>query len=99
MYVLDEHLYGLHKCDKHQLLKTLTDLRDIGNTVIVVKHDEKAIRPADHVIDIGPGAGMRDGELVAKGTTKEVITNSRSLTGQFLSGKRKVSIPKKSYST
>ncbi len=93
MYVLDEPSIGLHARDNERLLKTLTDLRDLGNTVIVVEHDEEAIRAADYVLDIGPGAGVHGGEIVARGTAEEVIANPKSLTGQYLSGKRSIAIP------
>ena len=94
MYVLDEPSIGLHQRDNERLLKTLTHLRDLGNTVIVVEHDEDAIRQADHVVDIGPGAGAHGGEIVAQGTPEEVENNANSCTGQFLSGQRKIQIPK-----
>jgi len=95
MYVLDEPSIGLHQRDNERLLGTLTRLRDLGNTVIVVEHDEDAIRLADHVLDIGPGAGVHGGEIVAQGTLKDVLKSPRSLTGQYLSGKRKIAVPKK----
>ena len=95
MYVLDEPSIGLHQRDNERLLKTLVHLRDLGNTVIVVEHDEDAIRQADHVVDIGPGAGMHGGEIVAQGTPEEVENTVGSCTGDFLSGKRKIKIPKK----
>ncbi len=94
MYVLDEPSIGLHQRDNERLLKTLVHLRDLGNTVIVVEHDEDAIRQADHVVDIGPGAGMHGGEIVAQGTPEEVENTVGSCTGEFLSGKRKIEIPK-----
>ena len=93
MYVLDEPSIGLHQRDNARLLKTLTYLRDLGNTVIVVEHDEEAIRTADHVLDIGPGAGVHGGEVVAQGTAEEVAANPASLTGAYLSGKRSIVIP------
>jgi len=93
MYVLDEPSIGLHQRDNERLLKTLTHLRDLGNTVLVVEHDEDAIRIADHVIDIGPGAGVHGGNVVAEGTMDEIIANPNSVTGQYLSGKREISIP------
>tara|TARA_R110002049_G_scaffold15822_5_gene64216 strand:+ start:58764 stop:61589 length:2826 start_codon:yes stop_codon:yes gene_type:complete len=93
MYVLDEPSIGLHQRDNQRLLNTLTRLRDIGNTVIVVEHDEEAIRAADYVVDIGPGAGIHGGEIVAQGTPQQVYENKHSLTGQYLSGKRKIEIP------
>lgn len=94
MYVLDEPSIGLHQRDNARLLETLIHLRDLGNTVIVVEHDEDAIRAADHVIDIGPGAGAHGGEIVAQGTMAEIMATSASLTGQYLSGKREIAIPK-----
>ncbi len=93
MYILDEPSIGLHQRDNERLLGTLTRLRDLGNTVIVVEHDEDAIRMADHVIDIGPGAGVHGGQIIAQGTPEEVIANELSLTGQYLSGKKKIAIP------
>jgi excinuclease ABC subunit A len=93
MYVLDEPSIGLHQRDNERLLGTLIHLRDLGNTVIVVEHDEDAIRAADHVIDIGPGAGVHGGEIVAEGTVDEIMAEEASLTGQFLSGKREISVP------
>src|SRR5207342_2378395 len=84
MYVLDEPSIGLHQRDNGRLLATLKHLRDLGNTVIVVEHDEEAIRAADHVVDMGPGAGERGGELVAQGTPEEIVRNDASLTGQYL---------------
>ncbi len=95
MYVLDEPSIGLHQRDNERLLGTLNRLRDLGNTVIVVEHDEDAIRAADHVVDIGPGAGVHGGEVVAQGTFEEIIKSKRSLTGQYMSGKRRIEIPKK----
>ncbi|RTZ14301.1 excinuclease ABC subunit UvrA [Vibrio aquaticus] len=94
MYVLDEPSIGLHQRDNERLLKTLTHLRDLGNTVLVVEHDEDAIRMADHVIDIGPGAGVHGGNVVAEGTMADIVTNPNSLTGQYLSGKKEIAIPK-----
>jgi excinuclease ABC subunit A len=93
MYILDEPSIGLHQRDNQRLLGTLTHLRDIGNTVIVVEHDEEAIMSADHVIDLGPGAGVHGGEVVAAGTPEEIMKEPRSLTGQFLSGKRAIAVP------
>ena len=95
MYILDEPSIGLHQRDNDRLLGTLIHLRDLGNTVIVVEHDEDAIRMADYVIDIGPGAGVHGGHVVAKGTPKDVMNNSQSLTGQYLSGTRRIDIPDK----
>ncbi|WP_312665838.1 excinuclease ABC subunit UvrA, partial [Pantoea sp. CTOTU49201] len=94
MYVLDEPSIGLHQRDNERLLGTLIHLRDLGNTVIVVEHDEDAIRAADHVIDIGPGAGVHGGQVVAEGDVHAIMANENSLTGQFLSGKREIAIPK-----
>jgi excinuclease ABC subunit A len=94
MYVLDEPSIGLHQRDNARLLGTLTRLRDLGNTVIVVEHDEDAIRMADHVLDIGPGAGVHGGEVVAQGTFKDLLASPRSITGQFMSGKRAIEVPK-----
>jgi excinuclease ABC subunit A len=93
MYVLDEPSIGLHQRDNERLLETLIHLRDLGNTVIVVEHDEDAIRAADHIIDIGPGAGVHGGEVVAEGTAEDIMATENSLTGQFLSGKREISVP------
>lgn len=93
MYVLDEPSIGLHQRDNDRLLATLTHLRDLGNTVIVVEHDEDAIRAADYVLDIGPGAGIHGGRIMAQGTPQEVMDNPQSLTGQFLKGTRKIDVP------
>ncbi|MFT5321767.1 MAG: excinuclease ABC subunit A [Pseudohongiellaceae bacterium] len=93
MYILDEPSIGLHQRDNDRLLKTLKHLRDIGNTVIVVEHDEEAIYAADHVIDIGPGAGVHGGQVVAQGTVEQIINNKNSLTGKYLSGKERIEIP------
>ncbi|MFZ7108251.1 excinuclease ABC subunit UvrA [Avibacterium avium] len=95
MYVLDEPSIGLHQRDNERLLNTLIHLRNLGNTVIVVEHDEDAILAADHIIDIGPGAGVHGGSVVAQGTAQEIMQNPNSLTGKFLSGKEKIEIPKK----
>ncbi|MCC4785154.1 excinuclease ABC subunit A [Vibrio splendidus] len=94
MYVLDEPSIGLHQRDNERLLQTLVHLRDLGNTVLVVEHDEDAIRCADHVIDIGPGAGVHGGHVVAEGTMQDIIENPNSLTGQYLSGAKEIAIPK-----
>ena len=94
MYVLDEPSIGLHQRDNDRLLKTLFRLRDLGNTVIVVEHDEDAIRAAQHVVDIGPGAGVHGGEIIAQGTPDDVINNEHSITGQYLSGKLSITGPK-----
>jgi excinuclease ABC subunit A len=93
MYILDEPSIGLHQRDNDRLLATLTHLRDLGNTVIVVEHDEDAIRAADYVIDIGPGAGVHGGEIVARGTPEEIIANPASMTGQYLSGEKEIAVP------
>ena len=93
MYVLDEPSIGLHQRDNERLLHTLVYLRDLGNTVIVVEHDEDAIRLADYVVDIGPGAGVHGGKIVAQGTPQEIIANPASLTGQYLCGHRKIDLP------
>jgi excinuclease ABC subunit A len=93
MYILDEPSIGLHQRDNERLLGTLTRLRDLGNTVIVVEHDEEAILAADYVLDIGPGAGVHGGEIVARGTPKDIMESEHSLTGQYLSGKRKIAVP------
>ncbi|HTO49632.1 MAG TPA: excinuclease ABC subunit UvrA, partial [Burkholderiales bacterium] len=95
MYVLDEPSIGLHQRDNGRLLATLKHLRDLGNTVIVVEHDEEAIRAADHVVDMGPGAGERGGELVAQGTPEEIVRAESSLTGQYLAGKRSIALPQR----
>jgi excinuclease ABC subunit A len=94
MYILDEPSIGLHQRDNERLLKTLIHLRDLGNSVIVVEHDEEAVRLADHVIDIGPGAGVHGGQVVAQGTPEAVMSNPDSLTGQYLSGARCIPVPK-----
>lgn len=93
MYILDEPSIGLHQRDNDRLLATLTRLRDLGNTVIVVEHDEDAIRSADYVLDIGPGAGVHGGEIVARGTPQDIMDSEHSLTGQYLSGRRKIAVP------
>lgn len=93
MYILDEPSIGLHQRDNERLLTTLTHLRDLGNTVLVVEHDEDAIRSADYVLDIGPGAGVHGGEIVSAGTPQEIMSDPNSVTGQYLSGKRKIEVP------
>ena len=93
MYILDEPSIGLHQRDNERLIATLTRLRDLGNTVIVVEHDEDAIRIADHVVDIGPGAGVHGGQIIASGTPQDIMDCPESVTGQFLTGKRKIDIP------
>ncbi|PSJ46807.1 excinuclease ABC subunit UvrA [Zobellella endophytica] len=95
MYVLDEPSIGLHQRDNERLLSTLTHLRDLGNTVIVVEHDEDAIRAADYVLDIGPGAGVHGGQIVAQGTPAEVMANPDSLTGAYLSGREQIAVPER----
>ncbi|MCT8782673.1 excinuclease ABC subunit UvrA [Glaesserella parasuis] len=94
MYVLDEPSIGLHQRDNERLLNTLIHLRNLGNTVIVVEHDEDAIMVADHIVDIGPGAGVHGGQIIAQGTAQEIMQNEASITGKFLSGKEKIEIPK-----
>ncbi|GLI50578.1 UvrABC system protein A [Tepidanaerobacter syntrophicus] len=94
LYILDEPSIGLHQRDNEKLLKTLKDLRDLGNTVIVVEHDEDTIRTADYVVDIGPGAGENGGKVVACGSAKDIQKVEESITGQYLSGKKKISVPK-----
>ncbi|MFZ1905123.1 MAG: excinuclease ABC subunit UvrA [Steroidobacteraceae bacterium] len=93
MYILDEPSIGLHQRDNRRLLATLKQLRDLGNTVIVVEHDEEAIREADHVVDLGPGAGAHGGELVAQGTPRDIEAHPASITGQYLSGRRRIEVP------
>ena len=93
MYVLDEPSIGLHQRDNERLLETLNRLRDLGNTVIVVEHDEDAIRAADHVIDIGPGAGVHGGEIIAQGTARQIASNRNSITGDYLSGRKQIAVP------
>src|SRR5580700_6388396 len=95
MYILDEPSIGLHQRDNQRLLDTLVNLRDLGNTVIVVEHDEDAIRQADHVVDLGPGAGVHGGHIVAQGTAAEVAAHPDSITGQYLSGRRRIEMPAK----
>ncbi len=94
MYILDEPSIGLHQRDNDRLLNTLIHLRDLGNTVIVVEHDEDAIRLADHVVDIGPGAGVHGGEVIAQGSVDDIMAAPRSITGQYLSGVKEIAIPK-----
>src|SRR5207253_9306119 len=93
LYVLDEPSIGLHQRDNHRLIDTLIRLRNLGNTVIVVEHDEDTIKVADHVVDIGPGAGEHGGEIVVSGTLQKLLKASRSITGQYLSGKRSIPVP------
>lgn len=94
MYILDEPSIGLHQRDNERLLKTLTYLRDLGNTVIVVEHDEEAIRAADYIVDIGPGAGIHGGEIVAQGNIEQILKNKKSITARFLNGSDKIAVPK-----
>ena len=93
LYVLDEPSIGLHQRDNQRLIETLVRLRDLGNTVIVVEHDEETIRVADHVVDIGPGAGEHGGEIVFAGPVAAVLAEPRSITGQYLSGERSIAVP------
>ncbi len=93
LYILDEPSIGLHQRDNARLLATLMRLKDLGNTVIVVEHDEETIRAADHLIDLGPGAGKHGGEVIAEGTVEEVLANPKSITAQYLSGRKKIDIP------
>ncbi|PKP96041.1 MAG: excinuclease ABC subunit A, partial [Alphaproteobacteria bacterium HGW-Alphaproteobacteria-15] len=95
LYVLDEPSIGLHQRDNDRLLETLKRLRDLGNTVIVVEHDEDAIRAADHIVDLGPGAGVHGGEIVAQGTLKDILKAKGSLTADYLTGRRKIAVPAK----
>src|SRR5213078_1336786 len=95
LYILDEPSIGLHQRDNARLIGTLERLRDLGNTVIVVEHDEGTMRAADHVVDIGPGAGEHGGRVVAEGTAVDVEGVPESLTGQFLSGARRIEVPRK----
>lgn len=99
MYVLDEPSIGLHQRDNDRLISTLTHLRDLGNTVIVVEHDEDAMHHADYIVDIGPGAGVHGGQIVAEGTIDEIKANPKSLTGKFLSGKEAIALPPKRFSS
>src|SRR5205085_10226947 len=93
LYILDEPSIGLHQRDNTRLLATLEQLRDLGNTVIVVEHDEETMRAADHLIDMGPGAGKHGGEIIGAGTVDDIIRNSRSITGKYLSGEEEVPVP------
>ncbi|MDX1949210.1 MAG: excinuclease ABC subunit UvrA, partial [Rickettsiales bacterium] len=95
LYVLDEPSIGLHQCDNDKLINTLRSLRDLGNSVIVVEHDEDTMRAADHLIDIGPGAGIHGGNIIAQGTPAEVAKNKNSITGKYLSGEYEIKIPKR----
>lgn len=98
MYILDEPSIGLHQRDNERLLKTLTRLRDMGNTVIVVEHDEDAILSADYIVDIGPGAGVHGGEIVAEGSNKQIMRSKHSVTGAYLSGKKSIEVPQQRHS-
>ena len=93
LYILDEPSIGLHQRDNHKLLNTLKNLRDLGNTVIVVEHDEDTMREADFLVDIGPGAGVHGGQVIFAGPPKDIESCEESLTGQYLSGRRKVEVP------
>jgi excinuclease ABC subunit A len=95
MYVLDEPSIGLHQRDNDRLIATLKHLRDIGNSVLVVEHDEDAIRTADYIVDMGPGAGVHGGAVIAEGTIKDILKNKESLTAAYLSGRKKIEVPKK----
>ena len=95
LYVLDEPSIGLHQRDNARLLETLKRLRDLGNTVIVVEHDEDAIRLADYVLDIGPGAGVHGGQIVARGTPDDIMANKHSLTGKYLTGEYGIPVPER----
>ena len=93
VYILDEPSIGLHQRDNQRLLETLEHLRDIGNTVVVVEHDEETIRAADHVIDFGPGAGVQGGRIVHAGTPASLVKSAKSLTGAYLSGRARIEVP------
>ena len=93
LYVLDEPSIGLHQRDNERLLDTLKHLRDLGNTVIVVEHDEDAILTADYVVDIGPAAGIHGGQIIAQGTPREIMANPASITGKYLSGELEIAMP------
>ncbi|MCF3424373.1 excinuclease ABC subunit UvrA, partial [Escherichia coli] len=95
LYVLDEPSIGLHQKDNARLIETLQRLRDLGNSVLVVEHDEDAMLASDHIIDIGPAAGVHGGKIVATGTPKEIMDNKNSLTGKYLSGAVTIPLPKK----
>ena len=94
LYILDEPSIGLHQKDNDKLIATLKRLRDLGNTLIVVEHDEDTMRAADYIVDVGPGAGVHGGEIVCAGTAEEICACERSVTGQYLSGRKKIEIPK-----
>lgn len=95
LYILDEPSIGLHQRDNNKLIDTLKSLRDMGNTLIVVEHDEDTMFAADHIVDVGPGAGVHGGEIIAQGTVEEIIANKNSVTGDYLSGRKKIEVPKK----
>ena len=95
LYVLDEPSIGLHQRDNKKLIKALKKLRDLGNTVIVVEHDIETMENSDHIIDIGPEAGLNGGQIVAEGTVNQIISNQKSITGDYLSGKKYIAVPKK----
>src|SRR5207245_10647826 len=99
LYVLDEPSIGLHQRDNARLLGTLRQLRDLGNSVIVVEHDEETIRAADHIIDLGPGAGPRGGEIVAQGLLEDVLRSKNSLTADYLTGRVRIPVPRKGVCT
>ncbi len=90
LYILDEPSIGLHQRDNHKLIETLKRLRDLGNTLIVVEHDEDTMREADYIVDVGPGAGVHGGRIVAQGTYEQIVNNPDSLTGQYLCGKKAI---------
>src|SRR5699024_7584117 len=92
-YVLDEPSIGLHQRDNNKLIDTLKHLRDLGNTVIVVEHDEDTMRAADYIVDVGPGAGVHGGEIVATGSVKNICRAKRSITGDYLSGRKRIAVP------
>lgn len=94
LYILDEPSIGLHQRDNDRLIKTLKNLRDLGNTLVVVEHDEDTIREADYIVDIGPGAGEHGGEVVAAGTLEDIMNTEKSITGQYIKGVRTISVPK-----
>ena len=93
LYILDEPSIGLHQRDNDRLLRSLEQLRDMGNTVVVVEHDEETMRAADYLVDFGPGPGVRGGEVVAAGSFAEILANGTSLTGQYLAGAKQIAIP------
>ena len=93
LYVLDEPSIGLHQRDNNKLIATLKNLRDLGNTVIVVEHDEDTMRSADYIVDVGPGAGVHGGEIVAAGSVKDICKAKRSITGDYLSGRKRIAVP------